>query len=320
MSASGVEVVAIGEPLIAFVSHAIGVSLADSVGFGMHVVGAELNGAVGLARLGHRVAFVGRVGRDPFGLAIRRQLGMEGVETKWLFDDNRPTGFLFRNLRVVPPSEVLYHRAGSAGSTLSLSEVELALDNLDAGGFVLLSGVTAAVCRGLVSELGNVVKRRGLRLVLDLNYRTRLWSRDEASVTLTALARRAYLVTGTVEEAQLVTGVDDVVASAAALVRQGPEIVVLRHDVVKATFCSHDRSELITVSGRELPAVDPVGAGDAFVAGLVSGILELSPPDPHAWLTRAHDCGAAVIGTVGDIEGALRREEVGREMFGTLLR
>lgn len=74
------EVVTLGECLIAFVATTPG-PLAEANTFERYVVGAEANVAVGLARLGHSVAFIGRVGADGFGEAIRRRLRGEGVET-----------------------------------------------------------------------------------------------------------------------------------------------------------------------------------------------------------------------------------------------
>ncbi len=71
------EVVTLGECLIAFVATTPG-PLAEAVTFDRFVAGAEANVAVGLARLGHAVAFIGRVGADGFGDAIRHRLLRRG--------------------------------------------------------------------------------------------------------------------------------------------------------------------------------------------------------------------------------------------------
>ena len=73
------EVVTLGECLVAFVATTPG-PLAEATTFERFVVGAEANVAVGLARLGHSVAFIGRVGADGFGEAIVRRLRGEGVD------------------------------------------------------------------------------------------------------------------------------------------------------------------------------------------------------------------------------------------------
>lgn len=304
------EIVAIGEPLIAFIGSETGLPLVEIAGYGVHVTGAELNSAVGLARLGHAAAFVGRVGTDPFGLVVRRRLAMEGVDTRWLNDDEHPTGMLFRNLRSTTATEVVYRRAGSAGSRLTREDAEPAIASLGKGGLILTTGITAAVCPATAHAIVELARAAERRLCVDFNYRSRLWSdRSEAASALRSLAAGAYLVVGSLDEAQLVTGQADAGAAARALLDAGAENVVLRHDLVAASWFSRD-AEAVTIHSARLPAADPVGAGDAFMAGLLSGVLELGPSAPEACLRRAHHCGAGVVATVGDLEGALYRHEL----------
>lgn len=304
------EVIAIGEPLIAFVGEPTDVPLVEVSAYGTHVTGAELNSAVGLARLGHAVAFVGRVGSDPFGGLIRRRLAMEGVDARWLADDERPTGLLFRNLRRTAPAEVVYRRAGSAGSCLARADVAPAISELRDGGLVLITGVTAAVCPETTRETLALAQAGGRRLCVDLNFRSRLWNGDQAAPALRGLAQAAHLVVGSLEEAQLVTGCSDAAAAAEALLAAGARIVVLRHDVIAASWYSREQPQAVTVRTGEVQTSDPVGAGDAFMAGLMSGLLEFGPSAPESCLRRAHHCGAAVVATVGDLEGALSRAEL----------
>ena len=114
------EVVTLGECLVAFVASEPG-SLAEATSFERFVAGAEANVAVGLARLGHSVDFVGRVGADGFGEAIRRRLRGEGVGTTHLATDGEATtGLMFRERRHLGPAQVVYARSGSAGARLSV--------------------------------------------------------------------------------------------------------------------------------------------------------------------------------------------------------
>ena len=126
------------------------------------------------------------------------------------------------------------------------------------------------------------------------------------------MAGAAYLVAGSLEEARLATGLADGDArtAAQALLAAEAQIVVLRHDVATASWFSREHPEPVTVGTDKLPATDAVGAGDAFMAGLLSGLLEFGASAPAACLKRAHHCGVAVIATVGDLEGALHRDEL----------
>ena len=97
------EVIAIGEPLVALL--AVGSApLADVESFSRHVAGAEANVAVGLARLGRRALYVGRVGDDGFGRTIARRLRGEGVDASGIVvDPERRTGLLVRERRALGP-------------------------------------------------------------------------------------------------------------------------------------------------------------------------------------------------------------------------
>ncbi len=304
------EVLTIGEPLIALLAAEAELPLEEVTAYRLHVTGAELNIAVGLVRLGHASGLVGRIGADPFGRIIRRRLEMEGVDTRWLTEDSQPTGMLLRNVRTAAPADVVYRRAGSAGAQLSSDDIERALRKLPADSLVVTTGVTAAVCPEATAAIAQITEATGQRLCVDLNNRTRLWSADQASNGLHKLAAGAHLVVGGVDEATLATGQRSTRAAADALLAAGAHLVVLRHDTVAASWFSVESPEGVTVRSETLTPADPVGAGDAFMAGLLSGLLELGEHSPEACLRRAHLCGRSVIATLGDIEGALFRSQV----------
>jgi 2-dehydro-3-deoxygluconokinase len=306
------ELVAFGEALIAFVAHPAG-PLHEARQFSTHVAGAESNVAVGVARLGHRVSFAGRVGDDAFGSMIVRRLLAEGVATEHLVRDSEaPTGLLFRNLREFPPPEVVYRRKGSAGSRLAPDDVRSALEGLPQGTVVHVSGVTPALsesCRAALLVLAEIAHARELRLFVDVNYRTRLWSIDVAAPVLRNLVASAWIVTASRREAGMLTGEDNPADAAAALIGLGPRIAVIRDDALGAVASTSSRHAPIVVPGQTArQAVDAVGAGDAFNAGLVASLLEnQSLPDAIA---NAHLCGAAAVGVIGDIEGLPTHQEL----------
>jgi len=306
------ELVAFGEALIAFVASPAG-PLDEAGHFSAHVAGAESNVAVGVARLGHRVSFAGRVGDDAFGSMIVRRLLAEGVAIGHLVRDSAaPTGLLFRNLREFPPPEVVYRRTGSAGSRLAPDDVRAAVEGLPPGTVIHVSGVTPALsesCMAAVLALAETARAHELQLFVDVNYRARLWNTNRAAPVLRNLVASASIVTASRAEATLLTGEDNAVDAAAALAGLGPGIVVIRDDSLGAVASTGSRKAPIIVPSRVVrPAVDPVGAGDAFNAGLIASLLEnQSLADAIA---TAHLCGAAAVGVVGDIEGLPTRREL----------
>jgi 2-dehydro-3-deoxygluconokinase len=245
-------------------------------------------------------------------MIVRRFLA-EGVAIEYLVrDGGAPTGLLFRNLREFPPPEVAYRRTGSAGSRLTPDDVRAALEGLPAGTVVHVSGVTPALsesCMAAVSVLAETAQAHELQLFVDVNYRTRLWDASVAAPALLKLVASASIVTASRSEAALLTAEDNAADAAAALAGLGPRIVVIRDETLGAVASTSPRKPPIVVPGQVARrAVDAVGAGDAFNAGLIASLLEdQSLPDAIA---SAHLCGAAAVGVIGDIEGLPTREEL----------
>ncbi|HTW07607.1 MAG TPA: sugar kinase [Acidimicrobiales bacterium] len=299
------EFVSVGEPLVAFVATSSG-PLVEVANYSTHVVGAEVNVAVGVSRLGHRASLVGRVGNDPFGTVILRRLMAEGVRVDHLIrDPAAPTALLFRNLRRFPPPEVIYRRAGCAGARLTPDDVVAAFDGLPPGTIVHLSGVTPALsesCRTATRTVMEVVRTLGLDFFVDVNYRRRLWPVEEARPVLLDLVSSASIVTASLDEAALLTGAVQAPDAVTALLDLGPHTVVVRDGPLLAVAGTKtDRAPVVARNPIPVEPLDPVGAGDAFNAGLAAGLLRHG--DLLSSLMLAHQCGAAVVGVVGDIEG-----------------
>jgi 2-dehydro-3-deoxygluconokinase len=305
------DVVALGECLIAFVASEPG-PLAEAARFDRFVAGAEANVAVGLARLGHSADFVGRVGADGFGEAIRRRLRGEGVGTAHLLtDDQAPTGLMFRERRHLGAAQVVYTRRGSAGSRMSVDDVDRAAD---AGIFrearwLHLSGITPALsesAQAATFRAAELARATGLTISVDLNLRRRLWSDEAAGPVLRRLVAGADVVLGSPDELAVVGGQHPdtgLVELARAVLALGPSLVVAKLGADGALLASADAPGApIARPAIPLPSViDPVGAGDAFCAGFIAARLEgLQLERALDW---ANACGAASAASLGDQSG-----------------
>jgi 2-dehydro-3-deoxygluconokinase len=294
--------------------------LAEARSFGAHVAGAEANVAVGLSRLGHRTAFIGRVGADGFGTAIGRALRGAGVIVDWLsVDVSAPTGILVRERRALGPAEVLYYRAGSAGSRLEEADVDdaAALGAFRDARWLHVTGITPAL-----SESGREAVERAIELAreaaatvsLDVNLRRKLWSERDARPVVAALAARADVVLASYDEAAVVTGgregspVEDLLDALLAL---GPSTAVLKLGA-EGTVAREENGEVVRAAPVRVAPVDPIGAGDAFCAGFIAARLE--GKDLGEALNVANLSGAAAVAAVGDQAGLLDRAELYRLM------
>ena len=309
------EVIAIGEPLVALL--AVGTApLADVDSFSRHVAGAEANVAVGLARLGHRALFVGRIGDDGFGRTIARRLRGEGVDVSGLVvDPGRRTGLLVRERRALGPSEVLYYRQGSAGSALGQPDVDAVATAFRGARWLHLTGITPALsddAHGAVLRAIELARANDVRISFDVNLRRRLWSDDEAADRLHPIAVGADVVFGDADELAVIAGVapsSDGLDAARALRTAGSGSVVVKRGAAGATLVgegSHVDAAAIAVER----VVDPVGAGDAFCAGYLTAQLE--GLDAAMALRWANACAGAALSAEGDLVGLPTRLELDR--------
>ncbi|MEU3427032.1 sugar kinase [Streptomyces gardneri] len=202
------DFVCLGESMVTFLPSRPG-RLADVPSFARAIGGAESNVACALAAAGHRVRWVGRVGRDGFGHHLVETIGAHGVDVTAVGrDPHRPTGIYFRTAddRAADAHEVVYYRAGSAASAMSPATVPY--DSVADGRVLHLTGITAALsadCLALMREL--TAPRPGRPLVsFDVNHRPALWRDGTAPEVLLELARRADLVFVGADEAEELWG------------------------------------------------------------------------------------------------------------------
>ncbi|MFH8371492.1 sugar kinase [Streptomyces sp. NPDC018031] len=271
--------------------------------------GAEATVAIGVRRLGHPTSWTGRVGADAAGTMVLSGLRAEDVDvSRARLDDTAPTGLMLRERRTTDHTRVTYYRQGLAGSRLAPEDID---ERLVAAARVLhITGITPALGaspRAAVHRAVDIARAAGVTVSLDLNYRALLWSRPEASAELSRLVTRADIVFAGPEEATLVVPGAAPAAMAAALLELGP-----REAVVKLGA----RGALAAVPGEVIPqeivpitAVEPIGAGDAFVAGYLAGLLDGAPVSGR--LRLAATCGAFAVSVHGDWEGLPHRGELG---------
>lgn len=299
------EVTTLGEPMV--VMDPLSAGPLRHVGtFEKHVGGAEHNVAVGLSRLRHRAGFAGSLGDDEFGKEILAFLRGEGVDvSRLVLDAEAPTGVYFKEWRALGKLRVYYYRAGSAASRMRFETLDL--DYLLSGTFVHLTGITAALsenCRDLVERLVLAANERGVRVSFDANVRWQLFNGRDPREVLRPLVERADLLFLSEEEAELLLGGTD-----------GERVQQARREMRAKTIVVHRAEGAFAVedggvterAGYPVEVVDTVGAGDAFVAGFLSG--RLRGWDTGESLQLANACGACAVTVQGDVKGLPTEEE-----------
>jgi 2-dehydro-3-deoxygluconokinase len=239
------------------------------------------------------------VGADPPGDLILRELRAEQVQAIAVTDPSA-TGLMVRWRPSGAHGRVTYYRRHSAGSHLAADDIPV---DIVRGASVLHStGITPALGPGpadAIAHAVDVARNAGVTVSFDLNYRSALWSADEAAPPLEAAVRRADVVFAGELEAEIITATADPLQAALALESLGPAQVVIKRG---AEGCLA-RIDGVTIE-QPAPAVtvvDTVGAGDACVAGYLAELM--SGAEPAVRLATAVAAGACAVTVSGDWEG-----------------
>jgi len=260
----------------------------------VHVGGAEANVAVGLARLGHGTAMVGRMPANALGDAAAGALRRFGVDTAGLGTGEGRMGLYFLSPGAgLRPSDIVYDREGSAFALAGPEDFDW--DTLlDGADLLHLSGITPALgprSAEAAKAAARAAKAKGVPVSFDGNYRAQLWSRwdSDPAAILTELVGQADILFGNHRDLSLLLGRD--------FSGDGPE---RRREAAEAAFEAFPGLKLIAstarhvtdadthriaarIDGRDGSAqtgeivvagiVDRIGAGDAFAAGILHGML-----------------------------------------------
>lgn len=275
----------------------------------LSIAGSEGNVAIGLSRLGHFVRWAGCLGGDAVGDLVVRTLAAEQVDVTHVSrNDSRASGILVSQVSAYGGAKVDYHRHASAGSRITS---ELVLGAFGSETRILhVTGITPALssdAADAMREAMTYARERSIIVSFDVNYRSRLWSVQRARETLSPLLEFCDIVIGGVEEilmlvpqeAEWRTG-----AEALGALGVGEVVVKLGADGAAALV-----DEQWYESGAvPVPVRDPIGAGDAFVAGYLSGIMDGLPVAGR--LHRGNLVGACAVASYGDWEGLPTRDEL----------
>jgi 2-dehydro-3-deoxygluconokinase len=304
---SGSGLITLGETMGLITQEGVGhVHNGEAMTFGMG--GSESNVAIGVRRLGVPSTWIGRLGDDPPGRLIRRELRAEGVEALAI-EDPAATGIMIRWRPTAGRGHVIYHRRESAGSHLQAGDVPK--ESVARGAVLHGTGITLALGPGPAGALSRaiaVAREAGTTVSFDVNYRRALWSEADASAAVTAVLGDCDVVFAGLDEARILTGHADAERAARALEALGPRQVLITLG---------ERGCLARIDGTafEVPAaavtvVDTVGAGDAFVAGYLAELIAGEPPAQR--LATAVSAGALAVTSPGDWEDMPDREALER--------
>ncbi|MFJ7073766.1 sugar kinase [Streptomyces sp. NPDC098781] len=289
-------VVCVGETMAALAPEPSS-PLATAAQLRLSVAGAESNVAMYLADHGIEVAWLSALGDDPMGRRVRAAVAAPGVDVSYVrTDPHRPTGLLLKDPGPAG-TRVHYYRRGSAASALGpdlLDGPPVATASL-----LHLTGITPALsesCRRLVTRaLTADPGARPYTVSFDVNHRAALWPDGTAPEVLRELADRADIVLVGLDEAQALWGTHLTERDVRALL-PGPRVLVVKDGANAATAFTDEGP--VTVPTPRATVVEAVGAGDAFAAGFLAGLLRAATTADA--LRLGHITAASALQVTGD--------------------
>lgn len=240
----------------------------------VQIGGAEANVAAACARLGLRAAWLSALPANAWGERVRRELTAHGIDCSGVrMVPGARLGLYFLEYGVAPrPIRVLYDRRDSAFARLTVEDIEWT--PLRHARLVHVSGVTAALGAGGRALVERAVQEAHGSVSFDVNYRAALWSPAEARAFATrVLPAVRYLFAGEAEARGVFQLGGDAEAVLRGLAALAPKATVALLRGEEGSLVLHNDDVLRPQRRHAVQVVDPIGAGDAYVAGFLWAIL-----------------------------------------------
>jgi len=262
--------------------------------------GAEANVAIALANFGLPVQYVTRLPDNELGLSCLQSLRQYGVGCDFIEVGGKRLGLYFLEVGSGNrSSQVIYDRAHSSFASIDETTIRWERAFAEAGWFHW-SGISPAVSAGAAQVTAQAVaaaRKAGLVISCDLNYRHSLWQWGESPSTVmpplveqcdVLAANAAYLMLG-LPDLPMGRTPDEATKACAQLSRRYPNLRQITMTCREVTSAAEQRfTAVLWQAGQTYTSptfsltniVDRVGAGDAFMAGLIYGLVTF-PEDPQ---------------------------------------
>jgi len=294
------DVTSLGETLIRLSVYQ-GTRLEGADQLVVHTGGAETNVLGVMSQFGHRCSWIGGLADNDLGRTVARDLRSFGIDISAAFHcrSSRMGVYFVEHATDPLVTRVVYDRTASCASTLSPDLVDW--DTLLDSRLVHLTGITPALSASALATVEQVVreaKSREVKVSFDVNYRAKLWSADDATRTLGPLVEAVDVLICSQRDAVLLFGCDP---DPSVAIRELANRTTAEHVVLtmgdRGAIAS-DGTSLFEEAALPVVAVDRLGAGDAFAAGILHGVLA---GDLQMGLKYGAVLGSLALGQLGDM-------------------
>lgn len=273
------------------------------------LAGAEVNVAIGLKRLGHSVAYVTKLGKDPFGTYIENKLKEEDLDVQITKDEEHFTGYQLKGKVLEGDPEVFYYRKNSAASCLSIEDIEKV--DFEGARVLHITGIPPALsksCREATYRLIERAREHEMLVSFDPNLRPTLWESEDVMVkTINNIASKADIVLPGTGEGKILMGSEKPEEIAEFYRKNGAKAVIVKVGGDGA-YADWSEGKGFFPGYKVEEVVDTVGAGDGFAVGVLSAWLE--GMQMSEMVDRGNAIGSIQVSVASDNEGLPTKEEL----------
>ncbi|HIX14580.1 MAG TPA: 5-dehydro-2-deoxygluconokinase [Candidatus Hungatella pullicola] len=254
--------------------------LSESTTFKKYLGGSPANIAVGMARLGKKVGFIGKVSDDQFGDFVTGYFDKEGIDTSHITrcTNGEKLGLTFTEILSETESSILMYRDCIADLQLDVSDIDE--EYIKKTKSLLISGtaLAASPSREAALKALSLAKKNGIKVIFDIDYRPYNWKNsDEIAIYYSAVARQSDIILGSREEfdlteALLGPGKTDE-ESANYWLGLEASIVVIKHGKEGSTAYTRDGGKF-SIKPFPVKLLKSFGGGDGYASAFLYGVLE----------------------------------------------
>lgn len=271
--------------------------------------GAESNTAIGVQKLGRSAEWFSRIGDDELGQYILNKIRAEGVDTSHvIIDPEHRTGLMLKEFSLANETKVFYYRENSAASHMNADDIS---DDLIKHTKILhFTGITPILsedCHNMTLNAMKIAKEHNVLISFDPNIRLKLWGTKDYTHMIIDILKNVNIAMLGLDEANYLFQTRQVEDVLNILFQSEHVKYVALKDGANGAYVAN-RLETHFIAPYPCNCVDPIGAGDAFNAGFLVGILDNEPLKTCGEI--AGIVGALCTQTPGDIEGIPSKQDV----------
>lgn len=301
------EILTVGEILVEIMREKPGIGLeAEDIFIGPFASGAPAIFIDAVANLGHSAAIVGGVGDDEFGHVCLDRFKEDGLDLSGIKISNLATGVAFVAYFDDGSRKFIFHINDTASSDIgSLTEEQITQTRI-----FHIMGCSLMINKEMadkIIEYAEIVKTSGGKISFDPNIRVELMNKDYIKKSVKKITQMSDIILPGMSEMLLLAERNEKDTAIQNLLNI-VEIIVLKQGSEGCEIHTKELKEPISVPSFKIDEVDPTGAGDAFDAGFLCGLLENKSLKECAVLANAS--GALNATKLGPMEGVFKREVV----------